>query len=208
MKDPLFVFYWTDKRYCDLADQLAASLKRFDLDFQSHAVIDMGDWMRNNYLKPTFLLKMMQENPRRTIVLLDADMIVEKEPLMLIRRGKSWRTVDIDLPMFCGKVVGGPLLVRNTPSVRAFIEYWAEETRKVEYGYCEMTVLGRCFDLWAGKCDSIRARWEGIPEPLVFSFLPPSYFWVEEQMRTTYPDSEVVIRHLAVSRDKWPGMKG
>jgi hypothetical protein len=82
--DPVFVNYYTvGNGYEEFAKTLQASMRRFDLEFDSQPIKDRGKWDINTKFKPEFILKMMEKYPERPIVWVDADAVFVKCPELL-----------------------------------------------------------------------------------------------------------------------------
>lgn len=83
--EPIFVSYYTpDNGYKAYADDLRASLERWQIDHDIQPIRNRGDWDKNTKAKPEFILKMLDRYPGRDVVWIDADAVVLSLPEILL----------------------------------------------------------------------------------------------------------------------------
>lgn len=119
--EPLFVsYYTTGNGYAQYAKKLERTLKEFNLAYSVQAVKSKGKWDLDTKLKPTFLLKIMEQYPGRPIVWLDADAIVSAKPEKLLKNN-----ADIAVYINPGEgCISNVMYLSGNEKSKEFLEDW------------------------------------------------------------------------------------
>lgn len=128
-KQPIFVSYYTKNSiYEKEAEDLVASLKRFNLKHDVVAIEDRGNWSANCCFKPTFLLQKLQEH-KAPLVWTDADSIVVQNPTFFndCTSDVSFFINDYVTEKDDAKILSGTFFVNNTPSAIKLLQLWEKE---------------------------------------------------------------------------------
>lgn len=134
MKFLICVFATQDTPYITIAEnQIIQSLKELNIDYSFSKVTNLGSWRKNTSYKSKFALDMLNSNPNKNIVLLDADCRVLKYPELFdnipeyynigahVLDWNSWYCNGSDKH----ELLSGTLFLRNTARTKQIVEYWA-----------------------------------------------------------------------------------
>lgn len=147
-------FYTKNTGYEAQAEYLKASLRRFNYDNHIEGVPDRGDWHKNVYQKPSFIMRMMRKFPNRPIVFVDADAIIRKNPVLFN---------DFDCDIACHffqdkELLSGTLYFGNTKGSRYIVRKWLDENRFHPTQHMPQKNLRIAFDKYKDKI-----KWEKLP---------------------------------------------
>jgi len=134
---PIFVnFYTGDNGYGDYSDKLIASLNKFKLPYYIVEINSKGHkWTRICQQKPHVLLKVMNKYPKKNVVWVDADAIIEQEPIL-------FNTIDKSLGVHYvgGEFASGTLFFKNNKISRNIIDDWIKENEKNSNSWDQITL--------------------------------------------------------------------
>ncbi len=123
---PVIVSYYTEgTAYAEQVKHLKASLRRFNLENDVVGIADRGSWHKNTYYKPQFILEMMDKHPGRSLVFVDADAKIRRNPTLFN---------DLDYDFACHfrhekELLSGTLYFGDTKGARFLVEKWIEEDK-------------------------------------------------------------------------------
>lgn len=181
-REVMFVSYYTkDTGYEEEAKKLISSLEKFNLPYDVEAVDNFGSWQSNTSYKAMFCKKMLEKH-RKPIVFVDADAIIQQDPILFGALG------DYDVAMHYkdGKeLLSGTLYFNNTKLSRAVINEWIKEVKKDE-------------SIWEQKnlAKSIEQVENNEPDFKLFN-LPATYCQIFDSMKDA---GEPVVEHFQASR--------
>jgi len=183
MMPPLFVSYYTsDFGYEKEAKALLSSAKALDLPIEIEPLSSRGSWEKNCSIKPSFLLKKLEES-HRPLVWIDADARLLKPPLLFdsIKAELAFRMhthLPLDHP---SKVLTGTLYLKPTEKVKRLLICWEKLCKK------------------NGGWDQIAFKEALLKEnPSNFALLPEAYCAIFD--KTSLLKEEIVILHTQASR--------
>lgn len=162
--EPLFINFFTPERgYEKYASNLKKSLDRLDIDYSVQAIKSKGDWDANTKFKPEFILKMMDRNPNRDIVWIDADAIVVQVPEVLLKCEADFACRIRET----GELISSVMFFKNNVKSRALLKEAIALIKKGEV---------RDF----GEQKFIQEAYEYVSKRKGFTFenLPESYCWI------------------------------
>ena len=131
-KKPLVVSYYNENTpYEKEAQDLIASCKKFDLDYDIVSVPNLGSWSANCCYKPEFLLAKLEEHDR-PLIWTDADSIFNKEPILFNEcyADVAMRVNDHVAPDDNAKVLTGTLFFNTTASSKKLLTLWKKECER------------------------------------------------------------------------------
>ena len=120
---PIFVSFFAGPGYDREAAELVKTLDRFGLQYEVRELPDAGGWEANCGRKPEYLLQMMDAYPGESLVWVDADARIRREPTL-------FDSLDCDLAAHWKdgtELLSGTLYVG--PSARPLLESWRDGCR-------------------------------------------------------------------------------
>lgn len=182
--DFLVVSYYTDGYYRVLADRLKASCDHFQIRHDIRPVESRGNWTENTGIRAEFLRDMMDAHPGENLVWIDADAIVQRYPILF------HELPDVEIAAHYlqrrdgnrKELLGGTMFLRPTANVRAMMDEWIQESRRLTY-YKDQLALRNIIDRNPGR--------------FVVRDLPPTYCQIFDTMRAC---GNPVIEHFQASR--------
>lgn len=186
--NPVYVSYYTND-YAAVAARLRASLVRWKLDHEVIGIEDRGTWYANCALKPSFLEAMRDTHPGRSLVWIDSDAVVQKDPRWLMGydcdvAACRWRHPSHKRHE---EVLSGTVYIGPGEGGARVLALWRDE---IETGHDTQ------WDQVSLKLALARAKAEG----LKVADLPVEYCFITDTHRAQYPDVEPVIEHFQMSR--------
>jgi hypothetical protein len=188
---PLIVSYYTkDTLYKREAEDLIASCKALDLEYEITEVPNLGSWEKNCCYKPTFLLKKLEEH-QRPLIWTDVDSVILKTPTLLLecKADCALRVNDyvpIDDP---SKILSGTMFFNNTASAKKLLTIWEKECHK------QLEKGGAVYDQ---VC--LRKVILHYPTIVEMKRLPASYVKIVDNEEQAALDPESVVVHYQASR--------
>lgn len=186
MPNPIFVSFYTPD-YAECAVRLRASLERFKLDHWIEPMVDTGRWVANCAQKPVFIRKMLDQHPDRSIVWLDADAEVLKDPELF----NTLKWPDIGVCRYVWKkarkseVLSGTLWFKNDHISRDITDAWTK-TQQDNPDQWDQFSLDRTLQ----RLSHVLVWW-----------MPFEYCYIHDFHRQEHPDSEPIIIHYQKSRE-------
>lgn len=123
---PVIVSYYTKGTgYETQVEHLKVSLRRFNLKNDVVGIPDQGSWRKNVYYKAGFIKQMMNKYPNKSIVFVDADARINKNPILFN---------DLDCDFACHffnkkELLSGTLYFGNTKGARLIVDEWIKENK-------------------------------------------------------------------------------
>lgn len=187
IKRPMIISYYTkDTPYEEQVQYLKTTLRRFNLDNDVVGIQNQGDWHKNTFYKPHFIKKMMDKHPDRSLVFVDADAKIRRNPVL-------FNDLDCDFACFFlhGKeLLSGTLYLGNTKGARYLVKKWLEEDSMYPKTHMPQKNLRSVFDKIKGEI-----KWKALPVEYCMIF-------DSRARRRVSP----VIEHFQLSR-KYKGAK-
>lgn len=123
---PIITSYYTKGTgYEKQVENLKDTLRRFNLENDVVGIPDQGDWHRNVYYKPKFILRMMNKHRGRPIVFVDADAKIRRNPVLFNDFG-----CDFACHFHRGReLLSGTLYFGNTKGAHYLVRKWIEEDK-------------------------------------------------------------------------------
>lgn len=180
---PLYIaFYTIHTPYEKEIKKLKDSLERFALPYDIEGIFSLGSWQENTKYKATFIQNMLFKHAERPLVYVDADAIIQKEPVL-------FNTLSCDIAAHyydngaClePELLSGTLYINATENGKKLIGLW----RYLNYEFPNR---------WEQKNLAIALKF--MPEIHVFN-LPPTYCQIFDLMKD---QGEPVIEHFQASR--------
>lgn len=187
IKRPIIVSYYTkDTGYEEQVEHLKHTLRRFNLANDVVGIQNQGDWHKNTYYKPKFIMEMMKKYPDRPIVFVDADARIRNNPVLFN---------DLDCDFACyfhhrKELLSGTLYFGNTEGSRYIMNEWLEEDAKHPKTHMPQKNLRAVFDRVKNKIN-----WRELPVEYCMIF--------DSRLRHSV---NPVIEHYQLSR-KYKGMR-
>jgi len=183
----VIVSFYTPEYVQDIS-RLIQSAERFKLPYDFELLKNLPlegankykNWSKNAYLKATFIKKMMQKHQDKNIIWIDADAVIQKNPVLFDK------IPDCDIAVHYRddiELLTGTLYIRNNETMRNIVDQWIE-ANKTSRNFLEQKNLENVLD----KNKEIK----------IFNF-PASYCQIFDIMNNT---STPVIEHFQSSR-KW-----
>jgi hypothetical protein len=173
-------FYTKNTPYEKQVELLKATLKRFNLDNDVEGVEDLGDWHKNVFQKPKFIMRMLKKYPGRPIVYVDADAKFRRSPTL-------FNELECDFAVHFRQgheLLSGTLYFGNTKGSRFIVEKWLEEDIRSPMTHMPQRNLRTVFD--RHKKDII---WKELPVEYCMIF--------DSRARFQVP---TVVEHFQLSR--------
>lgn len=181
--EPLFVTYFTpDNGYKELAVKLSKSLDRLDIEHSIQPVKNRGNWDANTRMKPDFILKMLDANPGRDIVWIDADALVVSVPEKILKCEADFACrIRED-----GELISSVMFFKNNANARTLLTEAATLIKKGNIQDC-------------GEQRFIQEAFETVSKRPGFKFenLPEEYCWI---VGISNPELVPVIEQHQASR--------
>ncbi|MHA1279800.1 MAG: hypothetical protein ACTSQ8_21565 [Candidatus Helarchaeota archaeon] len=126
IKRPIIISYYTKNTgYESQVEYLKASVKRFNLDSDIVGIVDKGDWHKNVYYKPKFIMGMLKKHAGRPVVYVDADAVIKSNPVLF-----NNYNCDFACHFFQDReLLSGTMYFGNTRGSRYIVNKWLEEDR-------------------------------------------------------------------------------
>lgn len=141
---------------------------------------DQGGWLKNVQYKARFVREMMDKYPNDRLCYIDVDAVVICRPIFL-----ETLPCDIAASRYNTELLGGTIVVGNSPEARKTVDKWVEFTRAFKNRLPD----GR--EAWDQRLLDM-AIYDIKPR---FSTLPPEYCWMPELSQRLYPESRPIIMH-------------
>lgn len=179
--------FYTNDVYKSHALRMKVSAEQFGLEVDLQQLPDQGSWNKNTCMKPKFAKQMLDKHLGETVLLVDTDAVFRSAPERLLRP-----LFHEDVALFFagnGHPSSGTMFFRNTSRARIFCNFW-------------QTVIENHKD-----DPSENLEYETLvqvttkPRVVPIHHLGPEYFWVERQMRPSYPGAIPVIEHFMISKE-------
>ncbi len=174
------VGYYTEQTsYAEEIQNLAASLKRFNLPMDLVGIPTQGSWQANTQYKAYFIKQMLIRHYPMDILYLDADARIQQYPALFDK-------ADFDLAVFYWhnkELISSTLYFANNPKTFELVERW----------------IACCFenlDIWDQKVLQYVIQ-ESKDLNLNIKMLPPSYCQIFDLMQD---EGEPVIEQFQASR--------
>lgn len=179
-------FFTKGSDYEKDARRLKRSLRKFKIDYDIKGVEQKlesrYDWKMNTHYKPEFILQMVEKHPDKSIVWVDADAEVVKEPVKF----KSF-TDDVGVHMRPRpdgqqpELLSGTMIFKNNEKSREILHKWIDRNYE---------------DQVMDKSEQINLQKVlEVVQPVSINWLPHSYVSFD-----IYPDDDPVIVHHQASR--------
>ncbi len=78
----VIAFYTKDTQYEELVNKLTISCQKFSVLYWTEAFDDRGSWEQNCAIKPEFILDMLHRHPDETLIYIDADAVIQRQPTL------------------------------------------------------------------------------------------------------------------------------
>jgi len=147
-------FYTKGNGYEKQAQFLIDTIRRFNFDYDIQGIEDRGSWRKNVYYKPIFIKKMLNKYPNRSIVFVDADAKIRKNPVL-------FNNYDCDLAFHLrgGKeLLSGTLYFGNTKGSHFIVDKWIEQDEKYTNTHMPQRNLAAVFNKNKDKI-----KWKTLP---------------------------------------------
>lgn len=149
MNHTLFIAYYTPEYKKIAEENLIPSLRKFDLNFDVKEVPNLGSWYKNTAYKAKFVLDYLDYPFNISVVLLDVDAKIIKEPILFdtIPRSYDLAVHYLDWNVHYGykqnpvtkELLSGTMMLRNTLEVRELCKEWYK--RAMEGNVWEQKIL-------------------------------------------------------------------
>lgn len=155
-------------------------LDTLGLEHHCQPIDDQGSWLKNVQYKARFVREMLDKYPNDRLCYIDVDAVVITRPIFL-----ETLPCDIAASRYNTELLGGTIVVGNSPLARQTVDKWCEFTER----YTAKLPDGR--EAWDQRLLDMAIR-EVQP---VFHQLAPEYCWMPELSQRLYPDSRPIIMH-------------
>lgn len=190
-------FFTTDTPYVEvMREHLGASVERLGVPHRLYAVEPQGSWRKNVSLKPSVILRALEEHPEQDVVFIDADGTLETYPALFdavpdeydiaahYLNWNDWYGYTDDPPTL--ELLSGTMFFRNTAGVKSLVRQWHADTMISGHREREQKILQRLL------------------QPERVYRLPLAYCWIATLPNGTPPRAArpdpVVVSHAQVSR--------
>ena len=152
---PIITSYYTKNTpYETQVEHLKTTLKRFNLDNEVVGIKDQGDWHKNTYYKPNFILSMLNKHKGRPVVFVDADAKIRANPILFS---------ELDCDFACHfklekELLSGTLYFGNTEKSRWLVRKWIEENKLHPKTHMPQKNLRSVFDKYKNEIN-----WKPLP---------------------------------------------
>ncbi len=138
MNDWIIVSYYTiGTFYKDLAKRFVESLKKHKVYYYVEGVPNLNDWGRNTNYKPSFLLRMLEKFPDRSLVWIDCDAELLQYPTLFDSLDCDVAAHEFDRRLYQSRredwpkeLLSGTLFLRNNSLVQEIVKKWKQECEK------------------------------------------------------------------------------
>ena len=134
----IVAYFTTDSLYTEAAKQCIKSLQKFNLSYEITPIENQGGWYKNVQYKPTFLKSKLEKFYPRSLVYIDIDAVVCREPVLF----EELENLDIDIAVHLldhskrrrknlpFEMLSGTIFLKNNDSVRIIVDEWIKECQK------------------------------------------------------------------------------
>jgi hypothetical protein len=128
-------FYTEQTPYAmEIEEKLLKSLRKLSIPYYVEKIENKGNWRLNTAYKPQLALNAMEKYPDKDIVLLDADSVVTRNPILFNEIPKEYdvalHILDWDTWYRNGEhvkeVLSGTMLLRNNEKTKALAKEWLD----------------------------------------------------------------------------------
>ena len=186
-KIKVVAYYTLNTPYEEEVKNLRTSLDELNLDHDIVGIKDLGSWQMNTRAKALFMKEMLEKHSNFSLLYVDADAIVRREPEFLY-------DIDCDIALryqdFSWKKnesLSGTIYMANNNKTRQLCDLWDKLNKK----YARK---GRHLEQW-----NLGKAIEEMQDLKIIN-LPPEYTFIFDIMRRIYPDTKPVIEHFQASR--------
>lgn len=195
---PIYVTYYTNNKYKNLAYQLTDDFYTFTLRHHVEKVVDTGSWVKNCQEKPKFIRRMMDLYPGNPIVWVDADARIRRDPSLFDNIkcdfACHFRSRNYNMQFYPHReLLSGTLYFVNNKKSRDLIDLWIEENRRDPKAFDQRTLQKVVKPIKKNpKLKGGNSKWDG-----VMVNLPAPYCLIFDTMKQEGP---AVIEHFQASR--------
>ena len=184
----LVVCYWTNDAYKALADQMMESARAVGLRTAGYFVDNpTGQWRDGDCKKPAVVLRAIEEHPKESILVVDADCKFHSFPTLLEDSNHDYELAAyFDGPM---KPYSTVVWFRAGSGLK-YAKRWVEEMKRNPDKPNDIVWLNDAIQ-------SIRPR--------LVMHLPPAYCWTEPWLRRRFGSVKPIIEHFCVGEHSFPG---
>ena len=184
MNDWIIVSYYTvDTLYEDLAKCFVKSLEKYKAPYRVEGVPNLKTWHNNTNYKPSFLLRMLEGFPSKSIIWIDCDAKLLCYPTLFDSLDCDVGAYEFERRLYQAgmrspkELLSGTLFLRNNKQVRDVVKKWKQ------------------------KCEENPLTWDqkSLEKVLNDDYyrLPPEYCCIDKVMRKI---KNPVVMHYQASR--------
>ena len=186
-KIKVVAYYTLNTPYEEEVKNLRTSLDELNLDHDIVGIKDLGSWQVNTRAKALFMREMLDKHSNFSLLYVDADAIVRREPEFLY-------DIDCDIALryqdFTWKKnesLSGTIYMANNDKTKKLCDVWDKLNKKYakKPRYLEQWNLGKAIEEM---------------QDLKIVNLPPEYTFIFDIMKRIYPNTKPVIEHFQASR--------
>ena len=121
----VIAFYTKDTQYEELVNKLTISCQKFSTLWHTEAFKDRGKWEHNCAIKPEFILEMLHQYPDETLIYIDADALIQRQP-------ELFETFDGDFACHYrnGELLSGTLFFKSNAKTIELVRRWFEKQQE------------------------------------------------------------------------------
>jgi len=174
----VIAYYTMGSQYEQLIEKLKASCEQFDVKINVRGYDDRGTWEQNCAIKSEFILDMLRSFPGETLIYIDADAVIKKDP-------ELFRIFDADFGchFLGGELLSGTLILNATNATIDLVSEW-NRLQKEDTSKWDQKVLQEAFN--------------DLRDSIDFHELPASYCKIFDNV--LHKDVDPVIEHYQASR--------
>ena len=174
----IFIAYFTiDTPYKQEADELIATLKKFNLQYKVYGIPNQGSWQKNTQHKPKVLKKALEDHTE-SIVYVDADARIQANPVLL----ETLEDFDLGVHFKDNiELLSGTIFINNNNIMKQIVDEWIVE--------CVSSP-----QIWDQRCLAVVIKRH--PELKIYK-LPAAYCQIFDSMAH---NGAPVIEHFQASR--------
>ena len=123
---PRVIAYYThESQYQQLVKKLEVSCEKFGVACYTEGFVDRGKWEHNCAIKPEFILGMLKKYPGETLIYIDADAVIKKQP-------ELFKTFDMDFACHFrrNQLLSGTLFFNSNERTIALVEAWVKKQQE------------------------------------------------------------------------------
>jgi hypothetical protein len=183
-------YYTINTPYEKEVEHLITSLNTFKLHYKVYPKQSLGSWAKNTQIKAAVILEAMNEFPTDMIAWVDADAIIERDPVFF----NSLKKEEFDVCCYylssrynAHELLSGTIVFSNSDICKRLVTEWV--------------ALNQTNTEWDQK--NLQSLVEGSRyKDLRLLPLPPEYIKINlhEKFQTGIDPEKVVIRHYQLSR--------